>query len=192
MDQNPLQEHENFVSVFNNNGIQPGPLSPNTFCNINDATHNYTNDFSTTNDNIPPVLHATINNEQYLTPSFAANANATSQYSSHMPQFSYNVRDYMTNANSQIIEIPGYKIIIIPTSTSLTNWDAQHQLQQGNLDSSYSVNPSQLNQEQQEQPFFSASESSTNATNTFNHAIDDTQAQHQQNFLGFNNFNFCG
>ena len=76
----------------------------------------------------------------------------------------------MVNAKSpQIIEIPGYRIIIIP------------------LDSSNLVNPPQLSQEQ---PFFSGNGNSANATNTYNHVSDNTQPQYQQqNFLGFDNFN---
>ncbi|CAI2190658.1 4848_t:CDS:1, partial [Funneliformis geosporum] len=64
----------------------------------------------------------------------------------------------MTDASSpqiQTVEIPGYKIIIIPTSSPLassSNLDMKHQLQQGNISldySSYSVNSQlQLNRDQ--------------------------------------------
>src|ERR1044071_9059595 len=117
MEQNPSQinipneEHENFVSVLNNDGIQPS----NVFYNVNDTiTYSHTDDFSMTSDNIPTdpytATYATTpiatDNNQYLTTSFAANA--TSQY--HLPQFVHN--NHMVNAKSpQIIEIPGYRII---------------------------------------------------------------------------------
>ncbi|CAG8682569.1 1956_t:CDS:1 [Funneliformis mosseae] len=122
----------------------------------------------------PPQL----NQERNYT--FATNEyDPTLQYPSHAPQ----------SPQIQTVEIPGYKIFIIPTSSPLassTNFDMQRQLQQGNTYfdySSFSVNSPQLNQQHY---FSSAYETSIseNVVNAHNHVSDNTQPQ--QNYLGLN------
>ena len=117
---------------------------------------------------------------------------ATNEYDPTL-QYQSNVSDQIYLPSSpqiQMIEIPGYKIFIIPTSSPLassTNLDMQRQLQQGNTYfnySSYSVNSPQLNQQQHY--FFSACETSIseNVVNVHNQVSDNTQLQ--QNYLGLN------
>ncbi|CAI2172454.1 4264_t:CDS:1 [Funneliformis geosporum] len=126
----------------------------------------------------PPQLN------QELDYTFATNGfDTTLQYLSQPPQ---------SNASSpqfQTVEIPGYKIIIIPTSSPLassTNLDLQHQLQQGNISldySSYSVNPPQLNRDQHYVPNAGETSISPNVIDTHNFVQDNTQPQHQQQII---------
>ena len=138
MEQNLSQINIPFKNCkgHDNNGIQLGPSSNNS------AAYNYINDFSATSDN---TLYATIpiassNNKRYSTPSLATNA--TLQYSSH-PFIGHNVSDQrfspnapqMKTNNSEItFEIPGYKIIIIPTTSPSTSF-ANLNMQQNNIHS---------------------------------------------------------
>ncbi|CAI2172449.1 4261_t:CDS:1 [Funneliformis geosporum] len=103
----------------------------------------------------------------------------------------------MTDASSpqiQTVEIPGYKIIIIPTSSPLassSNLDMKHQLQQGNISldySSYSVNSQlQLNRDQHYVPNAGETSISSNVIDIHNFVQDNRQPQHQQqNNLGLN------
>ncbi|CAI2166452.1 13465_t:CDS:1 [Funneliformis geosporum] len=120
---------------------------------------------------------------------FATNGfDPTLQYLSHQPQSNSNDQIYLPSSPQiQSIQIPGYKIIIAPTSSPSSNLDMQHQFQQENtyLDYSFnSVNPPQLIQDQNH--FSSAGEISIRP-NVINFVQDNTQPQHQQqNNLGLN------
>ncbi|CAG8493036.1 6849_t:CDS:2 [Funneliformis mosseae] len=119
--------------------------------------------------------------------SFATNGyDPTLRYPSHAPQSNASDQIYLPNSPQiQTVEISGYKIIIIPTSsplTSSTNLDMNQQFQQGNtyVDYSRSVNPPQLIQQQHY--FSSVGETSINENviNAHIHVSDNTQPQFQQ------------
>ncbi|CAG8613789.1 5423_t:CDS:1 [Funneliformis caledonium] len=133
--------------------------------------------------------------------SFATNGyDPTFQYPSHAPQSNASDQIYLPSSPQiQTVEISGYKIIIIPTSSPVTSsnyLDMNQQFQQGNtyVDYSRSVNPPQLNPQQHY--FSSEGETSINENviNAHIHVSDNTQPQFQQlNYLGLseslNNFN---
>ncbi|CAI2172450.1 4262_t:CDS:2 [Funneliformis geosporum] len=154
--------------MYQNPGIQP-ELSSDTFYPSYDA-------FSTTRgDNLNnPYTTAPINNDDYSTSSFANDSSYTPQFigndsngqqileqnppntippRNNLPINSPRLTNNISPSQIQTVEILGYEIIIIPTSSPLArliSLDVQNQLRRGNthLDySSYSVNPSQLNHE---------------------------------------------
>ncbi|CAI2166384.1 13751_t:CDS:2 [Funneliformis geosporum] len=141
MYQNPTEHyesHENF-------GTQSEILSDD-FYSVNPSDEG----FSTIRDKNPYTAAPmpTSNDDQhYYTPQFIGHTNPSVN--------SINSPSVTNGSSSQIqtVEIPGYKIIIIPTPSPLAssnNLD-MHQLQQGNTylnSSSYSVNPPQLSRDQ--------------------------------------------
>ncbi|CAG8497940.1 15797_t:CDS:1 [Funneliformis mosseae] len=151
-----------------------GTLESDIFCSANAAYDG----FSATSDKNHKVTppSTTSNYNQYSTTSFANESTSYNSQSighnaieqqmileQNLPTFVPQLNrpsinsPISTNASSlqiQTVEIPGYTIIIIPKFSplaSLTGLDVQNQIQPGNgrLDnSSYSVNPPQLNQKQ--------------------------------------------
>ncbi|CAI2172458.1 4266_t:CDS:1 [Funneliformis geosporum] len=138
MYQNPTENyerHENF-------GIQISSDTTTTRDNNHPVPYSFANDSSYT----PQFIGHNSNGQQILEqnpPTIIPPQNNPPIHSLHMNNIS--------SSQIKTIEILGYEIILIPTSSplaSLINLDVQNQLQQFNTYSPYSVNPPQLNQEQ--------------------------------------------
>ncbi|CAG8566127.1 15203_t:CDS:1 [Funneliformis caledonium] len=140
-----------------------------------------------------------VNPPQLQDYTFANGYDPTFQYPSHAPQSIASDKIYLPSSPQiQTVEISGYKIIIIPTSsplTSSTNLDMNQQFQQDNTYVDYSrlVNPPQIIQQHY---FSSEGETSINENviHAHIHVSDNTQPQfQQQDYSGLNeslnNFN---
>jgi len=151
---NPLQNNDSYSEISQPLQMDQ-PLSNNTFYNNNvNSSCNYA-DFSVTSNNIIPTSYSASNYEQQQsTFSSVNNENVTSatqsssyappQYTSSHVSLPLNSPNMITTNPSQTnhseilrFEIPGFKIIIIPTSSptpplygNLNNLDTQNQFQQ--------------------------------------------------------------